>query len=214
MRNNGRVVTIKEACRITGLSVSTLRMHLKKGLIEGVKTSSKFGDTWHIKADSIRHLKPLESSGLNAQPLSNMSTSELSTSTPIRGNDNPIRIRDEHLNDLRKQITTYEGLLTIFQQRIGALETEKVGYEEKLKLLPAPPEIVARELKDKAAALAQAEKIVEEAKETQKRYLEAMEELKAKLMEEEREKEAYRNQWESAQAELRRPWWKKLFGMK
>jgi hypothetical protein len=86
--------------------------------------------------------------------------------------------------------------------------------EQKIKLLPAPPEIVTQELEKKAQALAQAEKILEEAQENQKRYIEAMNDLKAKLQEEEQAKEAIRAQWELAQAELSRPWWKKLFGVK
>lgn len=214
VRNNGRVLTIKEASKITGLSTSTLRMHLKKGLIEGVKTSTKFGDTWHIKADSIKHLKSLESSGLNAQPLSNMRTSETSTSTSIKNSDNLIRMRDEHLTDLRKQVMTYEGIIITFQQRIGVLESEKTAYEAKLKLLPAPPEILLNDLQQKEAALAQAEKIVLAAQETQKQYEEAVAQLKLKLQEEEHAKEAFRIQWELAQTELERPWWKKIFGIK
>ena len=39
-----------------------------------------------------------------------------------------------------------------------------------------------------------------------------MAELRIKLQEKEHVKEAYRIQWEAAQAELSRPWWKKLFG--
>ena len=38
--------------------------------------------------------------------------------------------------------------------------------------------------------------------------------LKFKLQEEEHAKEAFRIQWELAQADLKRPWWKKLFGVK
>jgi hypothetical protein len=86
--------------------------------------------------------------------------------------------------------------------------------DRQVKLLPAPPEIITQELEQKAQALAQAEKILEEAQENQKRYIEAVNNLKMKLQEEEKAKEALRVQWELAQAELSRPWWKKLFGIK
>ena len=112
---------------------------------------------------------------------------------------------------LEKQNNQLNGVLTIFQQRIMILEGEKAGLESKMRLLPAPPELVAKELETKAAALAQAEKIIEDAKETQKAYAEEMEKLKAKLQEEESAKEAFRLQWEAAQTELNLPWWKKMF---
>jgi hypothetical protein len=54
----------------------------------------------------------------------------------------------------------------------------KQSLDRHVKHLLAPPVIVARELNDKAAAIAQAEKILVEAKEMQKRYAEVLDELK------------------------------------
>ena len=83
-----------------------------------------------------------------------------------------------------------------------------------MRLLPAPVEVVASkldELEKKAAALEQAENIIQQAQETQKHYEEEMEQLKLKLQEEEHAKEAFRIQWELSQAELKRSWWQRLW---
>jgi hypothetical protein len=53
-----------------------------------------------------------------------------------------------------------------------------------------------------------------QAQEVKDRYKASIVDLKSKLAEEERAREAYRIQWELAQAELKKPWWKKMFGMK
>lgn len=115
----------------------------------------------------------------------------------------------------------------IMQERDQALQglmMYRYKFEEldrQLRMLPAPPEVVNSKLQEleqerqhKSEALAQAQKILKQAQEVKERYKGAMQELKAKLQEEERAKEALRVQWEQAQAELKRPWWKKIFGKK
>jgi len=222
LKGNGKAYTLQEASEITGLKVQTLRMRIKNGKLEAFKNPSKHGEAWLIKPQNLKEIEKVDNTGLKVQEGSNLNPSSLSPSNLKGELQEPlIEAYKEHITTLKGTLQNFEGLLTTFQQRVMNLEIEKAEMESKLNLLPAPPEMVTRELQEKdqalqekAAALAQAEKIVEEARETQKRYLEAMEELKAKLLEEEREKGVYRVQWEGAQAELSRPWWKKLFGMK
>jgi chromosome segregation ATPase len=222
LKGNGKAYTLQEASEITGLKVQTIRMRIKSGKLEAFKNPSKHGEAWLIKPQSLREIEKIDNIGLKVQEGSKMNPSSLNPSS-LRGElqEPLIEAYKEHITTLKGTLQNFEGLLTTFQQRVMNLEVEKAEMENKLNLLPAPPEVVTKELQEKdqalqqkATALAQAEKIVEEARETQKRYIEAMEELKAKLLEEERVKEAYRAQWEGAQAELSRPWWKKLFGVK
>ena len=196
-KQDGQWVTIQGASEILGRSENAVRLLVKRGKFDQLKKIKDRGrGHWVIHKDSITRLVN------SGQLVENDGSDQFNHDTSI-----PLKHYEENRKEwLSERDQLMQGLL---MYRYKYEEIEK-----QMKALPAPPEIIAKELEDKAAALAQAEKIVEEARETQKRYLEAMEELKAKLLEEEREKGAYRAQWEGAQAELSRPWWKKLFGMK
>jgi hypothetical protein len=92
--------------------------------------------------------------------------------------------------------------------------------DRQLRLLPAPPERVTSkvqeleaESKQKARALEQAEEIITEAKNAQKKYSEAMTQLRARLREEERARQDYRTQLIRTIEEAKRPWWKKMLGL-
>jgi chromosome segregation ATPase len=217
--NKKGVLTLKEASDITGLNIQTLRSRIKRGTLKGFKKGSQFGEAWYIKADSIEdliqpfhgRLNVLDSKPENSSPESSSQGVLKDAEFLIQTKTQEAEALFKLSSSLEKQNNQLNDVLTMFQQRIMVLEDEKAGLESKLRLLPAPPELIVKEMEDKTAALAQAEKILEEAKETQKQYAEAMEQLRVKLQEEEHAREAYRIQWEAAQAELNRPWWQKIW---
>jgi hypothetical protein len=192
-----RWLTIGEASELTGKSTAAVRMWIKRRTQKGdhvrvKKERGKHCESWMIHSSEMNDLGErvrVESSGEHMPEL--MNTISLDRYEAMR----------KELENEREQ--ALQGLM-MYRYKFEEIE-------QKMRLLPAPPEMVARELEEKAAALAQAEKILEEAKETQRHYQEAMEQLRSKLQEEEHAREAYRIQWESAQAELSRPWWRKIW---
>lgn len=192
-----RWLTIGEASELTGKSTAAVRMWIKRRTQKGdhvrvKKERGKHCESWMIHSSEMNDLGervPAENSGEHMPELMNI-------------------ISLDRYEAMRKELENER------EQALQGLMMYRYKFEEieqKMRLLPAPPEMVARELEEKAAALAQAEKILEEAKETQRQYQEAMEQLRSKLQEEEHAREAYRIQWESAQAELSRPWWQKIW---
>jgi len=194
-------LTIKEASRITGKSINALTILVNRRKVDRIR---KVEGKWLIHKDSIATLSMLDrATGTTDSPTGSDSMSTLSG--PTGSDSTGVIIPLEHYEKKRDEWLTERDRL---QAGLMMYRYKFEEIEHKMRLLPAPPEMVARELEDKAAALVQAEKILDEAKETQKTYAEAMEKLRAKLLEEEYAKEAFRLQWE---AELNRPWWKKIF---
>jgi hypothetical protein len=193
--------TLQEASRLTGKTPSSLRRLIQRKVIERVKKEhSKHGEHWLI------HKEELIPQGVH---------NAFDEQGYVQG-VHIERVEGVHANVINFE--TYDQHRREWEQKCSQLEQGVMMYRYKyeeldrqVKLLPAPPELMTKELEEKAQALAQAEMIVEEAKEKQKQYTEAMEQLKAKLQEEEYAKEAYRIQWELAQAEMNRPWWQKIW---
>ena len=97
--------------------------------------------------------------------------------------------------------------------------------DRQLKVLPAPPEYVKAKIDEleknlqeeaRAKSLLAIEKAEteEEKEQLRKDYEDFLSQLRSKLSEEERIKEELRTDLEKAMADLNRPWWKKLFGIK
>jgi hypothetical protein len=216
------LLTLKEASELTGIAVPALRMRIKHGKIEGVKTQTRHGEAWFIKADTVTELKDLELNPLNTLTLKRFSGEKVKGEFNPEGDESPVlRAKEDVIQGLKDHLKTYEALLTTFQGRIINLESEKSGLEGQLRLLPAPPEVVTsnleklmKENEEKTQAVERAQEILKKARVAYDQYKTSIVELKTKLAEEERTKEAYRIQWELAQAELKKPWWKKLFGIK
>lgn len=209
-----RWLTLQEASEITGLNVPALRQGIKRGKYSGKQLQAHNGYKWLISFDSLGLSQQSDSNRLKVNNRSKSSGEKRSGEQTDGMARILINQQEERIGEQSQYITTLENLLTTFQTRISVVESEKAEMEGKLKLLPAPPEIVASQMEEKAAALAQAQMILQQAQEAQKQYEEAMEQLKLKLQEEEHAKEAYRIQWELSQAELKKPWWKKMLGMK
>jgi hypothetical protein len=234
-------VTLKEASRVTGKSLNAIRMlvHRKKIATDKIKKINDNGRSYwmvHRDALSLIYNSSMSSEVCNSDILQPV-TPVICQDTPsdICQDSIPIHYHDQKLKEWQLERDNLLQGVMMYRYKFEELDRQ-------VKMLPAPPEIVARDLQkkeealqekeaflqhqeakvkeieedrqQKAQALAQAQKILHQAQEVKDRYKASIVELKAKLAEEERTREAYRIQWELAQAELARPWWKKMFGMK
>jgi len=196
-------LTIGEVSEQTGKSTAAVRMWIKRRTTKGehVRVKKERGrhcESWLIHSSEIGDLtgrEQAESSGERMPELVNI-------------------ISLDRYEAMRKELENER------EQAMQGLMMYRYKFEEldrQVRLLPAPPEVMATKLsefEEKAAALAQAQMIIQQAQETQKDYEETMAQLKLKLQEEEQAKENFRIQWELAHEELKRPWWKKIFGIK
>jgi len=224
---DGTWVTIPELTRITGKKATALRMWIKRKWLGGEhelirKIQEKHGEMWVVHPSLIKQLsRHVESEVMPEQ----------AACSPLdmpRVEPHPCSVnRTEHAADLIS-FRAYLEERREWQEERDSLRHGLMMYRYKfeeldrqVRLLPAPPEMLSTRLSEveqdrrqKAEALEQAEKIVDEAKKAQKLSMEVMTKLRAKLVEEVKAKEAYRDQWELAHARLNRPWWKKLLGLK
>jgi chromosome segregation ATPase len=213
---NEEYITLKKASEITGLKVQTLRMRLINKKIEGYKSPSKYGVSWFVKIDSIRDLIKVDPDTLKLQ---NLNTSKQKAIKPFKGfkniNEALFEAKEEQIQALQNNLLDKDKLLTVFQERIQNIEAEKAILEDKLKLLPAPPEELAVKMQAETDRAEQAEKQAQEAQEAVKQA--------------ERDKEAVSNEldqtkdsvgiWQAQAAKLEEElkseralsWWKKLF---
>jgi hypothetical protein len=217
-------------------------MWLKRRIAKGEqvqikKKKGKHGDILLIHYSEIEHVKPqeidentfefvngeqealktivIEERSINGEPLTEV-LDDLHDPGPY----------SEHVKDLAMEFIEYydkkrENWDNERDKLVQGMMMYRYKFEEldkQVKALPAPPELLTSKIQtleeEKVQALAQAQEIIDQAKEEQKRYAEAMSQLKAKLLEEEYAKEAFRLQWEQAMEEAKRPWWKKIMGMK
>jgi hypothetical protein len=205
--DTGQWLTLQEVSRITGRSINSLRLLIRRRKLSQVlKVKGKHGDEWKIHRDAVHDLGQCDQSVTQV-------------------NDNGVQ---DDSGDMTQVITLpVEVFLQQQKERdemAHGLMMYRYKYEEldrQVRMLPAPVEVVNNELKAKDAALkqkdealARAQEILKKAKESYDQYKVSMSELKAQLAEEERAREAYRIQWELAQAELKKPWWRKLFGVR
>jgi hypothetical protein len=212
---NEKWLTLKEAGEITGKNVQAIRMLIKRNKFVNVKkTQIKGHDNWLIRRDEL-----------------NLLASQLSSHVKDNVNDSHVRLTDippvnmisvEYYDKKRNEWDRDRDNLL---QGIMMYRYKFEELDQRVKLLPAPVEAVASKIgelearvnshkeaeEQKAHALAQAQEIIEQATEAQKRYIESLTQLKTKLQEEEHAKEAFRLQWEQAMIEAKKPWWQKLW---
>lgn len=217
-------ITLKEASLLTGLKVQTLRMRIKAGSIEGIMEPKNRGYVWLVKSSSINKQKKLDKHVIN-----------------FEGNALKLcrEIIDEKSKRIEEQggyISTLKELLANFQARLKIIEEEKSIIENKIKLLPAPPEEIIKHLQEKEKAVIAAveaskkeEAIRERIQEEKKKLQDRVEEMEDKekllqarmedLLKEKQEMEKRLRHEEElknkAQFELKdyksKPWWKKIF---
>jgi len=197
-------ISLENASKLTGKSTGALRLAIQRKKIVRTKKIKENGrEYWVIHRDELDYMCAHVRGELC--DVQNERTIDAQVCAV------PFETYDQHRREWEDRCAHLEQGLMMYRYKFEEVERQ-------LKILPAPPEVISTQLQEiehdrqqKTAALTQAEKILEEAKETQKQYAEAMEQLKAKLLEEEHAREAYRIQWEAARAELSRPWWQKLW---
>lgn len=204
-QNDGDWLTLQEVSRVTGKSVNALNLLISRKKIDRTrKVNGKGQGKWLIHKDSIDLIPGADRLTGQVKTADRLESGQVDRLTDRSEPSIPLDYHDRKLQEWLAERDRLQAGLMMYRYKFEEIE-------HKLRLLPAPPEMVAKELEEKAVALAQAEKIVEEAKETQKQYAEAMKQLMAKLQEEEHVRETYRVQWEASQAEMNRPWWQKIW---
>lgn len=90
-------------------------------------------------------------------------------------------------------------------------------YEEvcsRMKLLPAPPELIREDIRERDILLEKARNLILNERQYRKQRELDFLELKRRLEEEERSNDMLRRDCEEAHAEAAKPWWKKLLSRK
>jgi chromosome segregation ATPase len=217
-RGNGGLLTLKEASKVTGLNIQTLRSRIKRGALKGFKKSSQFGEVWYIKADSVANLAKLEHDRLKVLSISHEHPSSENPSQShskdaeiaIRSKESQIEVLLRLSTSLEKQNCTYEQLLRDFHARINILESDKALVENKLKALPLPAEMVCARLSELERSLSEKDDVIKAEVDHREQLSAVIHEQKARLLESERRLLEFEKELQDS----RRPWWKKLLGAK
>ena len=128
-------ISLQEACKLTELSESTLRRHVKKG-----KVSAERDDRGHLQFDIAelqRAYGELKSTGDDAQP------TEQGNGKAMTGHDRAeiLAIKDNQIADLRSQLEKTEAQLQIATtEKTKLLDLLAAEKEEKRALMPPPKE--------------------------------------------------------------------------
>ena len=126
-------ISLQEACKLTELSESTLRRHIKSG-----KVSAERDDRGHLKfdrAELMRVYGELKSTGADAQSV------EQSNDNAMTGHDRVeiLAIKDNQIADLQKQLEKAEMReTTLIDEKAKLLDLLSAEKEEKRLMLPAP----------------------------------------------------------------------------
>ncbi len=200
-------ITLKEASKLTGRSIQALRLLINRKRIDKVKKMQVSGPGyWVIHRDAIPMISMISMDDKIDKDTYQHTLSDTYQATYQDTYHHVIIPSEVYERQQKEHDNMLQGLM-MYRYKFEELERQT-------KLLPAPLEIIPSkldELEEKAAALALAENIIQQAQVTQKQYEEALAQLNLKLQEEEHAKEAFRIQWELSQAELKRPWWQKLW---
>ena len=207
--------SLQEASIITGKSPASLRRLIQRKIFERVKKEhSSHGEYWLIHRDEL-NIRGVQGA--------------FSEHGFVQGVHNE-RVEGVQVNTITFE--TYDNHRREWEQRCSSLEQGLMMYRYKfeevdrqLKALPAPPEFVKvkideleRNLQEETNAKSLLEiekaKTEEEKEQLVKDYEDFLAQLRTKLSEEERLKEELKAELELAQADLKRPWWKKLLGLK
>jgi hypothetical protein len=208
-------IPMNDVCMMTGKSSEEIRAIVERGSgIQAKKVIDNDHELWLIHKDTVKRINDGDIDSLCCQYLEGAEKKRASSSL----DDQVIGIVTEVYEKQRKE------LMRERDQALQGLMMYRYKYEEldrQFRLLPAPPDMVKSRMEDlkrsqqeKDEALVRAQEILKKAHAAYGQYKASMCQLKAKLAEEERAKEAYRIQWELAQGELELPWWKRLFGRK
>jgi hypothetical protein len=208
-------LALRDAGKEAGISAAAVRMWIISRMARGdyveiKKEPGKYRETWYIHSSEMKALREGHASslpGFEASPQGDIVN----------------LVSLDRYESMRKEMEIERD------RALQGMMMYRYKFEEldqKMRLLPAPADVVAKELEQKDArlreleddrkrkvtAIIKAQQILRKAQATYEQYEASMALLKSKLQEEEQAKEALRVQWEKAQAEMNRPWWKKMLG--
>jgi len=235
-------LTLQEASKITGKKPSALRGAIQRGRVMRVKKETgAIGDYWLIHRDELPKIGNNRSGAfegvdrmIEVDPAIEVDRSE----SPI-GGDRVNLVTVEYYDQQREKWDRERSQL---EQGVMMYRYKFEELDRKVKLLPAPVEVVSDDLKRKQALIEKVKMMILAEKETRKKVESLLNEkeeslhaevehrekllatlmereqafavLNQKLAEEEKAKESLRAEWEKTVSELRRPWWKKIFRVK
>lgn len=156
--------TLQEASRVTGLNTFTIRKRIKTGKLMGKKVNQKNKEVWFVSCDSIKDCAKVDGERLNSkvndEPGSELVHDELVDEPMMNHNshmDLLLQEKDERIGELVHHKGILEHLLKEFQERMIALEAERNDLHQKIRLLPAPVEVMPAILKEKEAKFSELE---------------------------------------------------------
>jgi hypothetical protein len=232
-------VDLKEASRITGRSVTALRLLINRKKIDRIKKiHSKGQGYWLIHQEALEslmsHDRLSDASAreeIEGDEPDFMESPELNHTPAMSQLNHVMTLAFDHIERQRKE---WEGERDKLMQGLLMYRVKFEELDKQVKQLPAPPEYVrtrmedlerhldevkkekntvATELGEKVTLLAREKEATVVALESSKSgYEDALSELRAKLEEEARMKEELRRELEIARDELtvmKQPWWKK-----
>lgn len=226
-------ITLRDASRATGRSMTALRVMIKRGKdVMAKKVAENNREYWLLHKDTVQKLTNLDSEQLNDPVMIGDHNDPGSSSH----GDPQVATIAEFFERQRKE------LMEERDQALQGLMMYRYKFEEmerKMRLLPAPPELISEDIKKRNEIteqarrdLAQAQKELEDERTSKQESLaraiklimdkehilrekeQIAAELEKKLHEEAHAKEAYRIEMERAIEESRRPWWKKMLRIK
>jgi len=220
-------LTLKEASNITGRSVHTIRMFIKRNEnVKAKKTRQKGRECWVLHREEVHKL--------TSQNKDSVNDSHEGSQLGEHVNLISFETYTQHRNEWDKQRSQLEQGLMMYRFKFEELD-------RKLKLLPAPAEIVIHELEelqeqanrlkdtedtlqatqDKLQDTHTACQKAEEERNAIIVQMKAKDAIQAELEGDKRQAEERAEELQKEKEELearleeerRRPWWKKLFGM-
>lgn len=163
---SSRWMDLKQASEVIGVKLDALRKRMKAGKIPGRRISTPTGYKWEVLLDASAKYENIDNKGLNVDlPGRNAPGGNPPGNIGIvvdKYLDIMLKDKDERILEQGRHISTLEQLLKDFQARMITLEADKLNIENKLKLLPAPVEMVAEQLKERDQAIQELEKSLQE----------------------------------------------------
>ncbi|MDQ7827304.1 MAG: hypothetical protein RDV48_31210 [Candidatus Eremiobacteraeota bacterium] len=188
---------------MTGRSMTSIRMMIKRGRnMQAKKVMDNKRELWLVHRDTVEKLGGPCSD--QAQPPDHHPDHDDQRSSS--DHQQVIGILADMLDKQRKELTQERD------QAVQGMMMYRYKFEELdrvVKALPAPPELITEEIRQKDSLIKEAQKVLNDAQYAITHKESALAELKQKLDEAERAKEHLRESWERAMADLKRPWWKK-----
>lgn len=201
VKMNDRWLTLQEASKITGIKIPALRQGIKRGKYSGERQCTPNGHRWLISLDSVKLPMKFDNRRLNTGS-GEQCSGELRSGEQFHGYaEMLIKQQCERIGEQSQHIATLEKLLTDFQARITNVEAEKDEVLKKLRLLPAPVELLSSRLEELEQKIQEKDEALTAEVNYREQFSSALHEQEARLIRLKTELEA----------EKKKPWWKRLW---